>query len=111
MSRKPHRDLSGYVAERRNPLTGDHNIILRLQAGGRREPPLQLGDPPWQEVAASPAIEYHLITTAAPFDMFVEFGFDDEGNLDDGDLDEDVVSDELGDDCDEVSDPLRYGRR
>lgn len=27
-ARKPHDNLVGYVAERRNPLTGGHNIIL-----------------------------------------------------------------------------------
>ena len=85
----------------------------------RREPPLELGDKPWQEVTATPAVERHLIMTAAPFDMFVEFGFDDDGNLGDDhsdELDDDVVPvlpGELDDDdeCDEVTDPLRYGRR
>jgi len=35
--RKPHRNLRGYVAELRNPLTGGHNIILdckRAEAEG-----------------------------------------------------------------------------
>ena len=82
----------------------------------KRESPLQLGDRPWQEITASPAVERHLIKTAAPFDVFVEFGFDDEGNLDDNLDDEDLVPvlpGELDDDdeCDEVTDPLRYGRR
>jgi hypothetical protein len=37
-TRKPHRDLVGYVAERRNPLTGGHIIILdcrRAEEEGR----------------------------------------------------------------------------
>ena len=83
----------------------------------KRDLPLQLGDKPWQEVTASPAVERHLIETAAPF-AFSEFGFDDDGNLDgdlDDELDDDVVPVLPGelddDDDDEVDDPLRYGRR
>jgi hypothetical protein len=27
--RKPHRDWAGYVTERRNPLSGGHNVLVR----------------------------------------------------------------------------------
>ena len=27
-ARKPHRDWAGYIAELRNPITGDHNVIV-----------------------------------------------------------------------------------
>lgn len=33
-ARKPHRDWAGYVSERRNHLTGDHNVIVLAAAQG-----------------------------------------------------------------------------
>jgi hypothetical protein len=33
-ARKPHRDWGGYVSERRNPITGDHNVVVLSEGQG-----------------------------------------------------------------------------
>lgn len=33
-ARKPHRDWAGYVTERRNHLSGGHNVLVKAKAAG-----------------------------------------------------------------------------
>ena len=38
--RKPHRDFAGYVTERRNPVSGDHVVILDCRLAAEQGTPL-----------------------------------------------------------------------